>query len=54
MGGDKSSRIGGEMQVTAGILKFEFVELVLPVLVPEIDLAAGMATGTRYDHAVGV
>ena len=54
MGGDKPRGVGREMQIPTGVLHLEFVELVLPVLLPEIELAAAGASGTGYDHAVGV
>jgi hypothetical protein len=45
MGGDKSSRIGGKVQVPAGILEFEFVKLIFFTGFPEIDLATGRTAG---------
>ena len=54
MGGDELCGVRREVQVPTGILHLEFVELVLLVLFPEIELAAVGATSTRYDHAVGV
>lgn len=54
MGGDKLRGVWREMQIPTGVLHLEFVELVLLVLFPEIELAAVGATSTRYDHAVGV
>ena len=54
MGGDELRGVGREVQVPAGVLHLEFVELVLPVLFPEIELAAAGPPGTGHDHAVGV
>ena len=52
MGGDKSRGVGREMQIPTGVLHLEFVELVLPVLFPEIELTSAGATGTGYNHAI--
>ena len=54
MGGDKLRGVGREMQIPTGVLHLEFVELVLPVLFPEIELTSTRAAGTSYNHAVGV
>ena len=54
MGGDKLRGVGREMQIPTSVLHLEFVELVLPVLFPEIELAAAGPPGPGHDHAVGV